>query len=165
MRVCAMIAGKGCSDQIPKSLLDRQIPVLYHDFGVRKILSGVHRGAELITLDRILKNRCSFPELKIDGVFTHEEEANLWDEDEREQLYRMISQCDEELILKPVYGNEMRFQRNIVMMDLADIVLLLGRDREIEFWAAKLMKPILKLDADKNCMIPDIRLYRPSANG
>ena len=165
MKVCAMIAGKKCSDRIPHGLLDRQIPVLYHDFGVRKILSGVHRGAELISLDRILQTRGSFPELKVDGVFTHEEEANFWDETEREQLYRMISQCDEELILKPVYGNEMRFQRNIVMMDLADIVLLLGRDREIEFWAAKLMKPLWILDTEKNCMIPDIRLYRSSENG
>ena len=165
MRVCAMIAGKGCGNETVHGLLEQQLPVLYHDFGVRKIISGVHRGTELSSLNWILKNRKGFPGLKVDGVFTHEEEANLWDEDEREQLYRMISQCDEELILKPVYGNEMRFQRNIVMMDLADIVLLLGRDREIEFWAAKLMKPLLKLDADKNCMIPDIRLYRPSANG
>lgn len=160
MRVCAMIAGKGCGEGTVNLLLKRQLPVLYHDFGVRKIISGVHRGTELSSLNLILKNREKFPGLKVDGVFTHEEEANLWDEVERELLYRMISQCDEELILRPVYGNEMRFQRNIVMMDLADLVLLLGRDREIEFWAAKMMKPILKMDTEQKCFIPDVHLYR-----
>lgn len=160
MRVCAMIAGKGSGTGIVNGLLKRQMPVLYHDFGVRKIISGVHRGTELSSLHLILESRKDFPGLKVDGVFTHEEEANLWDESERELLYRMISQCDEELILRPVYGNEMRFQRNIVMMDIADLVLLLGRDREIEFWAAKMMKPILKMDMEQKRCIPNVRLYR-----
>ena len=160
MRVCAMIAGKGCGKETVHGLLEQQLPVLYHDFGVRKIISGVHRGTELSSLNWILKNRKGFPGLKVDGVFTHEEEANLWEESERELLYQMISLCDEELILRPVYGNEMRFQRNIVMMDLADLVLLLGRDHEVEFWAAKMTKPILKIDIKQQRFIPDVHLYR-----
>lgn len=160
MKICAMIAGSGNGNVTSPWILKRQLPVLYHDFGVRKIISGVHRGAELSSLKFVLRDREKFPGLKVDGVFIHEEEANLWSESEREMLYQMVSQCDEELILRPVYGNEMRFQRNIVMMDLADLVLLLGRDREIEFWASKMMKPILKMDITQGCFIPDVRLYR-----
>lgn len=162
MRVCAMIAGRGCGNGTVNALLERQLPILYHDFGIRKIIAGVHRGVELASLNFVLEIRKDFPDLKIDGVFTHEEEANLWDETDRETLYQVIARCDEELILKPIFGSEMRFQRNIVMMDLADLVLLLGRDGEVEFWATKLMKPIFKIDAAHRCFIPDVRLYRCS---
>lgn len=162
MKTCAMIAGQDDAYEIEPGLLSEQMPVLYYDFGVRKILSGVHKGRELGALDHLLKQRARFPRLKIHGVFTHEEEANLWNEEDREKLYGVIRHCDEEWILKPVQGNEMRFQRNIVMMDSADLIFLLGRDPEIEFWAAKLKKPILGLDISKRCLYPAIRLFHPS---
>lgn len=160
MRTCAMISGKSGEGEINTDILAEHISVLYNDFGVRKILSGVHKGRELGALDYILKQKIRYPNLKVHGVFTHEEEANLWDENDRERLYHAIRYCDEEWILKPVYGNEMRFQRNIVMMDRSDIVFLLGRDREIEFWAVKLKKPLFRVDTANNEMIPNIRLFR-----
>ncbi|MBQ4092358.1 MAG: DUF1273 family protein [Firmicutes bacterium] len=162
MRTCAMIAGRNDVEEVQSNILDHQIPILYYDFGVRKILCGVHKGRELGALDYILNEKNRFPNLKIHGVFTHEEEANLWNEKDREKLYHAIRFCDEEWILKPVYGNEMRFQRNIVMMDRCDIVFLLGRDREIEFWAAKMKKPIIRVDTVKNRLIPSVHLYRKS---
>lgn len=162
MKTCAMIAGKNDTYAIDTDLFVEQIPILYYDFGVRKILSGVHKGKELSALDCLLKQKNIFPHLKVHGVFTHEEEANLWDENDREKLYGAIRHCDEEWILKPVYGNEMCFQRNIVMMDSADLVFLLGKDTEIEFWASKLKKPMLRLDISKRSLIPAIRLFQRS---
>lgn len=160
MRTCAMISGKDDNDTICVDMLTNIISVLYNDFGVRKILSGVHKGKELLALDYLLSQKRKYPKLKIHGVFTHEEEANLWDESDRERLYHAIRFCDEEWILKPIYGSEMRFQRNIVMMDRSDLVFLLNRDQEIEFWASKLKKPIFKIDIDNRKIIPDIHLFR-----
>lgn len=160
MKTCAMIAGQKDTDLLDIELFAEQIPILYHDFGIRKILSGVHRGKELSALDYLLKERKRFPRLKIHGVFTHEEEASFWEETDRERLYGAIRHCDGEWILKPVYGNEMRFQRNIVMMDSANLVFLLGRDTEIEFWASKLNKPLLRLDLAKRSLMPSIRLFQ-----
>lgn len=155
-----MIAGRNDREEVPVGLLKSQISILYDDFSVRKILCGVHKGRELGALDQILNLKNVFPKLKIHGVFTHEEEANLWNERDREKLYHAIRFCDEEWILKPVYGNEMRFQRNIVMMDRSDLVFLLGRDREIEFWASKMKKPIFRIDLEQNKLIPSVYLYR-----
>ena len=115
---------------------------------------------ELESLSCLVAKKHRYPKLEIEGVFTHEEEASSWLEEERETLYRIISQCSREVILRPVYGSEMRFQRNIMMMDLADVILLLGRDRETEFWAAKMKKPMIRLDMKNRKLIPEIRLYR-----
>lgn len=155
-----MIAGRNDINEVNHGILEYQIPVLYYDFGVRKMLCGVHKGRELGALDYLLNKKKHYPNLKIHGVFTHEEEANLWNEKDREKLYHAIRFCDEEWILKPVYGNEMRFQRNIVMMDRCDLVFLLGRDREIEFWASKMKKPIIRIDTEQNSLIPSLHLYR-----
>ena len=155
-----MIAGRNDIKEVNHCILDYQMSILYNDFCVRKILCGVHKGRELGALDHVLNHKKYFPGLKIHGVFTHEEEANLWNETDREKLYHAIRFCDEEWILKPVYGNEMRFQRNIVMMDRCDLVFLLGRDREIEFWASKMKKPIFRIDTEQNSLIPPLHLYR-----
>ncbi|HMM05614.1 MAG TPA: SLOG family protein [Clostridiales bacterium] len=160
MKICAMIAGSDRNLELYEDFFTKRVALLYYDFGIRKILCGVGRGTELEALNLILDRRQLYPAMKIDGVFTHEEEANHWRENEREMLYRVIARCDEELILKPVYGSEMRFQRNIVMMDIADLVLLIGDDTETEYWANRMMKPLLKLDPAKERMIPEIRLFR-----
>lgn len=164
MRTCAMIAGDHLTKQFFEDFFTKQVALLYYDFGIRKILCGVSHGTELTALNLMLEQRENFHDLKIDGVFTHEEEANNWDETDREMLYRAIARCDEELILKPVYGSEMRFQRNIVMMDIADLVLLIGFDQETEYWAGKMMKPLLKLDLEHKRMIPEIKLFRPKSS-
>lgn len=160
MRTCAIIAGKS-SGLLFEDFFTNRVALLYYDFGIRKIMCGVSHGTELTALNLMLETRVSFPDLRIDGVFTHEEEANNWDESDRETLYKVIARCDEELILKPVFGNEMRFQRNIVMMDIADLVLLLGSDEETEYWANKMMKPLLRLNLEEQRMIPEIKLFRP----
>lgn len=146
--------------KVSSAVICRQMSVLYYDYGIRRFLCGVHRGTELFTLSEILKEKKSFPKLKVGSVFIHEEEASEWKEEERELLFHTVSLCDDELILKPVFGNEMRFQRNIVMMDLANMIWLLGRDREIEFWASKMMKPLLKMDKEGKQIIPPLSLYR-----
>ena len=125
---------------------------------------GVHRGDELNCLDQLLKIRPIYPNLKICAVFIHEEEARMWDEKDRELLFRAVSGCDEEWILHPFGGSEMRFQRNILMMNAADLVLLLKEDEEIEFWASKMRKPILKISGYPLQLIPDIHLYRDRDN-
>jgi uncharacterized phage-like protein YoqJ len=155
-----MIAGNDRDLQLIEDFFTKRVALLYYDFGIRKILCGVGRGTELTALNLILDQRQLYPTLKVDGVFTHEEEASNWKEKEREKLYRAIARCDEELILRPIYGSEMRFQRNIVMMDLANIVLLIGNDTETEYWAGRLLKPLIKLDPTKELMIPDIKLFR-----
>ncbi len=160
MKTCAVIAG---ADQrrIPDQMfLASLLKSLYYDFGVKKIIAGVHRGAELSALDFILKQKEDFPGLFVGGVFIHEEESSGWRENEREQLFRLISRCDEEWILHPFHGGEMRFQRNIMMMDRSDIVFLLGRDGETEFWAAKTKKPMLRSEMKPWRVVPDLRLYR-----
>lgn len=160
MRTCAMIAGNNRNLQLLEDFFTKRVALLYYDFGIRKILCGVGRGTELTALNLILDQRQLYPTMKIDGVFTHEEEASQWQESEREMLYHVIARCDEELILKPVYGSEMRFQRNIVMMDIANLVLLIGDDTETEYWANRMMKPLLKIDPAEERMIPDIKLFR-----
>lgn len=160
MRTCAMIAGSDRNLQLFEDFFTKRVALLYYDFGIRKMLCGVARGTELTALNLVLDQRQLYPAMKIDGVFTHEEEASHWRESDREMLYRVIARCDEELILKPVYGSEMRFQRNIVMMDIADLVFLIGDDAETEYWANRMMKPLLKLDPAGERMIPDIRLFR-----
>lgn len=160
MKTCAMIAGNADkNDMIPHLFFD-QLDILYWDYGVHCLISGVHRGMELESLSCLVAKKHRYPKLEIEGFFTHEEEASSWLEEERETLYRIISQCSREVILRPVYGSEMRFQRNIMMMDLADVILLLGRDRETEFWAAKMKKPMIRLDMKNRKLIPEIRLYR-----
>lgn len=160
MKTCAMIAGRDDQTEIRNEYLENIIPLLYDDFHVRKILSGIHKGRELAALDFLLRKKRMFPRLRVHGVFTHEEEANLWNEGDREKLFHAIRNCDEEWILKPISGTEMRFQRNIVMMDTSDMIFLLGRDNEIEFWASKLKKPILRFNAECGEAIPNIRLFR-----
>lgn len=160
MKTCAMIAGNADKNDMITHLFFGQLDIFYRDYGVRRLISGVHRGVELNFLSRLIFEKHRYPKLNIEGVFTHEEEASSWLEEEREILYRIISQCSGEMILRPIYGSEMRFQRNIMMMDIADVVLLLGRDRETEFWAAKMKKPVVVLDLKEQKLIPEIRLYR-----
>ncbi|MBQ1251730.1 MAG: DUF1273 family protein [Firmicutes bacterium] len=158
-----MIAGGDDEKEINVMLLQRVFSLLYSDYGVRKIISGIHKGKELFALDHLLCKKEEFPFLKIHGVFTHEEEANLWDEKDREKLYHVIRNCDEEWILKPIYGKEMRFQRNIVMMNASDLVFLLGKDKEIVFWASKLKKPLLFMDESSGRVLPDLHLWRDNS--
>ena len=159
MRTCAMIAGHDDQKDSYTDSLEKIFLLLYKDFGIRKILSGIHKGKELTALDYLLRNKNEYPFLKVHGVFTHEEEANLWDENDREKLFHAIRYCDEEWILKPIFGTEMRFQRNIVMMNASDLVLLLGKDNEILFWAKKLKKPVVYMDEISGKMVPDIHLW------
>ena len=114
MKTCAMIAGNADKkDMIPNLFFD-QLDILYWDYGVHRLISGVHRGMELESLSCLVAKKHRYPKLEIEGFFTHEEEASSWLEEERETLYRIISQCSREVILRPVYGSEMRFQRNIL---------------------------------------------------
>lgn len=160
MKICAMISD---SEQmlIPeRSLLKRILFHLYYDYGIRKIISGIRIGAEQEVLSYIISQKQNYSGLTVEGVFTHEEEANHWSEVEREKLYRLISQCDGELVLKPVFDKDKEFQRNIVMMDTADMILLLGKSKELEFWARKITGTVLKISAENKCLMPPLTLYR-----
>ncbi len=160
MKTCAFIAGSTGSEPLSESFLKKQLALLYTDFGVEKILSGVHRGDELYCLEKLLEIRGICPNLRICAVFIHEEEAASWCERDREKLFRLVSACDEEWILRPFFGSEMLFQRNILMMNEADLVFLLKEDEETEFWASKMRKPVLKIAGNPRRLIPDIHLYR-----
>ena len=67
-----MIAGSDDHKEADVKLLRRAFPLLYSDYGVRKIMSGIHKGKELSALDHLLRVKGDFPHLKIHGVFTHE---------------------------------------------------------------------------------------------
>lgn len=157
-KTCSVIVAENY--RCPKNSLGlyKKLKTIIQDFGLKNILAGTDGVIELKVLDFLLEERGLNPELTVTAVVSSEKTLVKWDEEQRVKFFDLIVNCDRELLLAPPIESLSQFYKHLVMVEVADIVILLGADPALEFIIKKNRKKLMRFDPKSQRFIPDIKL-------
>ncbi len=157
-KTCSVILAENyCSFNSTRGLF-MKLPNVIRDFGIGNLLIGTDKQGELKILKYILHKKEELGAISITAVIASEKNIINWSEEQRDLFFDLVTRCDKELLLAPPIESLETFYKNLVMLDLADIVILVGSDPNLEYIMKKNDKHFLRFDSYKQCLIPDISL-------
>lgn len=157
-KTCSVIVAEDYCCPKDSLTLYKKLETIIQDFGLKNILAGTDMTAELRILEFLLKERRLNPEITVTAVVSSEESLVKWDEEQRMQFFDLIVNCDRELLLAPPMESLSAFYKHLVMVEVADIIILLGADPALEFIIKKNRKKLMRFDPNSQRFIPDINL-------
>lgn len=99
--------------------------------GVTYFMSGMELGAELYAAELVSKFKRDFPDLKLECVFPHEQQASDWPEYHRYFYYETASHCDKETFITRRYTPDCYDMRDRYLISNADFILLITAEEII----------------------------------
>ncbi|MEG1478130.1 MAG: hypothetical protein RSC20_01255 [Clostridiales bacterium] len=158
-KVCCIIpAEEDVSDGVSNDEIFRVIARITHDFGIDSFIIGTNLGMEQNILEYLIFSRNTAKKFTITGVIGAEEAATIWSETQRNRFFSLVACCDYELLLHPMHSDLAEFYKNLVIVDLADLIFIIGKDENLEYWVKKRNKKLLKFDLEDKVLVPNITL-------
>ena len=130
--------------------------------GYAYYLCGFDQGTDLYFAESLCELKASYPELRLESVIPYENQGESWPDNERERYYNLLAKCDKETILNTQYKNGCVIERNKLMIDHSEVLLVIF-DGELSLtmqaiqYAKKSSKNIICLDP-KDCTIHYLNL-------
>lgn len=116
-------------------------------------ISGMEPGAEQFAAQIILDLKALYPQVTLECVLPCETQAENWNEWERDNYYRIVSECDTETMLERHASKENRKKRDAYIVDHSDYILAVwngqpGSIARAAAYARAKQKPVLRLDPE-----------------
>ncbi|MDO4542683.1 MAG: hypothetical protein Q4C00_07665, partial [Bacillota bacterium] len=122
---------------------------IINDFSIPHIILGTDGETELKLLDLFIEDKREYNDIEITAVVTSENNLVEWSEKQRIRFFELIVNCDRELLLSPPLEALSIFYKHLIMVDIADLVLLIGDDPTLELIIKKNGKKLLRFDVLK----------------
>ena len=84
--------------------------------GIRNYYCGMAIGFDMIAAEVVLSLRSELPYLKLIAVVPFKEQSARWNYQEQARYKRLLSQCDDAIMLSQVYYNGCLLRRNDYML-------------------------------------------------
>lgn len=154
-KICSIIVADNYQDEI-NPIFFSQLSSVIESFGITDFFIGTDRGVELNILSYLVKKKESFVNLNITAVIASERSLINWDESQRDYFFNLITHCDKELLLVPPIEALTFLHKELVMIDIADLVILAGIDNDLFHILKKKGKRLLRYSFEKESFIPSL---------
>ena len=91
--------------------------------GLTHFICGMARGADTYFAEAVLLLREEFKEVTLEAAIPFQNQAARWKESEQNRYFRILSQCDFEVVLQESYTADCMRNRNEYMVDNAAVIL------------------------------------------
>ena len=105
-----------------KRSLTRELEGLYRR-GFRHFISGMAQGCDLYFAEAALALREQYPELTVEGAVPCSDQADRWQENQRQRWQDILARCDLETVMQQDYDRFCMFRRDRYMIDRSAAVL------------------------------------------
>jgi len=112
-------------DQLSKAMkkqLREVILGLIEQEQVRHFICGMERGVDLWAAEIILEFRQCYP-ITLECAISHEEQAAVWEEGDRNRFFRLIEKADRETMVHTRYREDCVEKRNEYMLNQSDYLI------------------------------------------
>ena len=92
--------------------------------GVRSFICGMAEGCDLYFAEAVLALKKRYPDIRLEAAIPYAGQANGWSEGQRRRYEVILSQCDEQSVLRQNYSRECMMERNRYMVDKAQILIV-----------------------------------------
>lgn len=106
-----------------KNRLEELIIELIEKEGVTHFISGVALGVDTYAANIVLNLKTQYPDITLECAIPCENQAEKWNERDRDVYYDLISKCDKETLLQQKYSSDCMQKRNEYMVDNSDYVI------------------------------------------
>ena len=106
-----------------KNRLEELIIELIEKEGVTHFISGVALGVDTYAAKIVLNLKTRYPDITLECAIPCENQAEKWNERDRDVYYDLISKCDKETLLQQKYSSDCMQKRNEYMVDSSDYVI------------------------------------------
>lgn len=106
-----------------KNRLEELIIELTEKGGVTHFVSGVALGVDTYAAKIVLNLKTRYPDITLECAIPCENQAEKWNERDRDVYYDLISKCDKETLLQQKYSSDCMQKRNEYMVDNSDYVI------------------------------------------
>lgn len=134
-----------------KNRLEELIIELIEKEGVTHFISGVALGVDTYAAKIVLNLKTRYPDITLECAIPCENQAEKWNERDRDVYYDLISKCDKETLLQQKYSSDCMQKRNEYMVDNSDYVIAVwngkpsGTGNTVKY-AKKINKVVLLVD-------------------
>ena len=98
-----------------KKKLRGKIRLLYA-MGIRIYFCGMALGFDMLAAEMVLSLKSELPQLKLIAVVPFKEQSARWNYQEQARYKRLLSQCDDTIMLSKAYYNGCLLRRNDYML-------------------------------------------------
>ena len=117
----------GNNEQDPRCLelktrLEDTLEAVY-SAGFTHFICGMADGTDLYFCEAVLALRREHPEIHMEAAIPFAGQTDRWPASQRERYDSLISACDKVTVLREEYTPQCMMQRNIYMVDNADILI------------------------------------------
>lgn len=106
-----------------KNRLEELIIELIEKEAVTHFISGVALGVDTYAAKIVLNLKTRYPDITLECAIPCENQAEKWNERDRDVYYDLISKCDKETLLQQKYSSDCMQRRNEYMVDNSDYVI------------------------------------------
>lgn len=125
-KTCAFTGHREITDEVDISVLDGYISSLA-EAGVTAFLSGMAMGFDLIAAERVLELKKGNDKIKLYACIPCSAQQKAYPAAEKQRYEKILSGCDEVLILSEKYYNGCMLARNRFMVDNAGHIVAYTR--------------------------------------
>jgi uncharacterized phage-like protein YoqJ len=118
----------GTNEDDPRCLfltiaLHERLSRLIEGENVRRFISGMAMGIDMICAELVLELKASYPDITLTAAIPNKEQDLLWPQKQRERYARILEQCDSVHAVSEVYTDDCMELRNRWIANECDILL------------------------------------------
>ncbi len=154
-KTCSIIVADNYQGRI-NPIFFSQLSSVIESFGISDFFIGTDKLIELSILSYLVREKEKFANLNITAVIASERSLVNWDESQRDCFFTLITHCDRELLLVPPIEALTFLHKELVMIDVADLIILAGVDNELTHILKKKGKRLLRYSFEEESFIPSL---------
>lgn len=120
---CAFTGHRKLEENFDGEKLKKGVKRLIEEENVSVFYCGMALGFDMYVCEYLQEIRSEYPQIKVIACIPCPEQADKFSDFEKHRYERLVSGCDERVILSPHYTNGCMFKRNRYMVDRADYLL------------------------------------------
>jgi len=122
---------------------------------VRYFICGMAEGCDLYFAEAVLALKKSYPDIRLEAAVPYTGQSDGWSEAQRQRYAAILSQCDEQTVLRQNYSRECMMERNRYMVDKAQILIVCcdgtaGGSLNTLHYALDQKKEVIQIPLDMN---------------
>lgn len=129
MEVCAFTGHRALSGDFDILVLDRVIERLIK-LGVKRFLCGCAMGFDIIAAERVLIKREEFKDIELCACIPYPGQSKSFPLNYKERYEKILSACDEKIVLSENYYRGCMHVRDRFMVDNADVLVCYLRKKQ-----------------------------------
>ncbi len=93
------------------------------EYGIEIFMTGMAEGFDMIAAETIIELKKDFPNVKLVAAIPCVDQEKKWSEKQQERYKKILTQCDEQIVLSQVPTRECFNQRNLYMAQHSDVCI------------------------------------------